>query len=96
MAGKFGIGALIADTTKQGTAENDVKTEKPNDAKPEKQNSETTNEKATYYLPVDDIVSLNALQNKLHRERGKKPKLSALVSEALNDLFRKHNLPQEK
>jgi hypothetical protein len=88
--GKFGIDSLIQDTTAQ---QQEVKEEKLNTSTEESQKKpKSENEKVNYYLHPDMIEKLNDLQSKIRKETKTKPSLSALVSEALEDLFIKHGI----
>jgi hypothetical protein len=58
------------------------------DSKPDKQQRT----KATYYLNIEDIISIDTIQTKRFRATGKKPEKSELVSEAIQLLSKQENI----
>lgn len=58
------------------------------DSKPDKQQRT----KATYYLNMEDIISIDTIQTKRFRATGKKPEKSELVSEAIQLLSKQENI----
>jgi hypothetical protein len=83
-------------STRQTEKQSDIQTAKHTasqllqqaDSKPDKQQRT----KATYYLNMEDIITIDTIQTKRFRATGKKPEKSELVSEAIQLLSKQENI----
>ncbi|HEY1247685.1 MAG TPA: hypothetical protein VGE97_01735 [Nitrososphaera sp.] len=92
------------DTTIQTANHSNSKTEKQSDTKTAGQTASQLSQqadskpgrqqrtKATYYLNMEDIISIDTIQTKRFRATGKKPEKSELVSEAIQLLSKQENI----